>query len=251
MDRYVGRKVVVTGAAKGLGLAMALRFAAEGAHVVVCDVDAEALTQAQKDIDESARAPVRADLVDVADSAQVTRWAADVLTEGPVDVLVNNAGIIRDGLLTGMSDDDWAAVLGVSLNGMFHCTRAYFAAMSERSYGRILSLSSMCWRGNYGQANYVAAKAGVVGLSRTIALEGARRNVTSNVIAPGVIATPMLASLTDKARDRLVSRVPLGRAGDPQDIAEAAAFLCSAAAGYVTGVVLDVDGGAAIGASLR
>ena len=150
-----------------------------------------------------------------------------------------------------MTDDDWQAVVDVNLRGMFHCCRAVFGHMKQRRYGRILSLSSMSWRGNFGQVNYAAAKAGIIGAARTIALEGASSGITSNVIAPGLIDTPMLASMKTAARDKLISRVPAGHTGQPGDIAEAAAYLCSEQAGYITGVVLDVDGGIGIGSSAR
>jgi 3-oxoacyl-[acyl-carrier protein] reductase len=188
----------------------------------------------------------------VADARQVDAWVADTLTAfGRVDVLVNNAGVIRDNRLERMTDDEWDAVVDVSLRGMFHCTRAVFPHMKQQEYGRILSFSSMSWRGNFGQVNYAAAKAGVVGMARTIALEGAPHSVTSNAIAPGLIDTPMLASMNDAGRAKLAARVPMKHIGDPTDIAEAAAYLCSEAAGYVTGVVLDVDGGISIGSALR
>ena len=172
-------------------------------------------------------------------------------TLGRIDVLVNTAGIIRDNRIEDIDDNDWHAVVDVSLSGAFFCTRAVLPHMRARNYGRIVSLSSMSWRGNFGQANYVAAKAGIVGLTRTIALETARQGITANAIAPGLIETPMLASMNAPARDKLIAKVPQRRTGQPHDIAEAAAYLCSPAAGYVSGVVLDVDGGLGIGSSIR
>jgi 3-oxoacyl-[acyl-carrier protein] reductase len=237
---------MVTGAGQGLGRAMAERFAAEGAQLALCDLNSAA-------VKETARACGGvASTVDVSDGAAVDQWVSETIAEhGRVDVLVNNAGVIRDSRLENLSDADWDAVIDVSLRGSFHCARSVFSQMKSQNYGRILSMSSMCWRGNFGQANYVAAKAGIVGMSRTIALEGARHGVTSNVIAPGLIDTPMLASMNDAARAKLAAGIPAREVGQPTDIAEAAAYLCSEAARYVTGVILDVDGGISIGTSLR
>lgn len=241
MNRYHGRVVAITGGAQGLGLAMATRFAAEGATVAVADVNGEAPV-----------GPLRADVVDVTDSARVNAWIAAVVEDfGRLDVLVNNAGIIRDNRAEDITDDDWHAVLDVSLTGSFHCARAAFGPMKRQGYGRIVSFSSMSWRGNFGQANYVAAKAGIVGLTRTLALEGARHGITANAIAPGLIETPMLASMNGPARDKLTGKIPMRHTGRPEDIAEAAAFLAAEAAGYITGVVLDVDGGISVGSSIR
>jgi 3-oxoacyl-[acyl-carrier protein] reductase len=240
---------MITGAGQGLGRAMAERFALEGATLALCDVNAGAV---QDVANACGPAHAVASALNVADGEQVTRWIADTLaTFGRIDVLINNAGIFRDSRLEDMSDDDWQAVLDVSLKGMFNCCRAVLGHMKSRTYGRILSVSSVAWRGHFGSANYAAAKAGIVGLARTIALEGAAHAVTANVIAPGAINTSMLASLKLSAQERLAARIPMGRVGAPADIAEAAAYLCSEAAGYVTGVVLDVDGGISIGSALR
>ncbi|ADJ47099.1 3-oxoacyl-[acyl-carrier-protein] reductase [Amycolatopsis mediterranei S699] len=247
MNRYHGRVVAITGGAQGLGLAMATRFAAEGATVALADVNGEALAEA---IAHDAK--VRKEVVDVTDSARVDAWIAGITDDlGRLDVLVNNAGIIRDNRAEDITDEDWRAVLDVSLTGSFHCARAAFGPMKRQGYGRIVSFSSMSWRGNFGQANYVAAKAGIVGLTRTLALEGARHGITANAIAPGLIETPMLASMNGPAREKLTGKIPMRHTGRPEDIAEAAAFLAAEAAGYITGVVLDVDGGISIGSSIR
>ncbi|MFD3504819.1 SDR family oxidoreductase [Streptomyces sp. NPDC058676] len=252
MNRYQGRVVAITGAAQGLGLAMATRFAAEGATVALADVNEQALTEAAGTITDAHDAKLRTDVVDVTDSAQVNAWITGVTADlGRLDVLVNNAGIIRDNRVEDITDDDWHAVIDVSLTGGFHCARAAFGPMKRQGYGRIISFSSMSWRGNFGQTNYVAAKAGIVGMTRTLALEGARHGITANAIAPGLIETPMLASMNGPARDKLTSKVPMRHTGKPEDIAEAAAFLASEAAGYITGIVLDVDGGISIGSSIR
>jgi 3-oxoacyl-[acyl-carrier protein] reductase len=252
VNRYLGQTVLVTGAGQGLGRAMAHRFAAEGASVMIGEINEAAGAELAAELADKHGVTARARALDVTRSAEVDDWIRQVHADhGRIDVLVNNAGIIRDNRVTDIDDADWHAVLDTSLSATFFCIRAALPVMQERRYGRILSFSSMSWRGNFGQANYVAAKAGIVGLTRTVALEGARHGITANAIAPGLIETPMLDSMNGPARDKLVAKVPLRRTGEPTDIAEAAAYLCSSAAGYVTGVVLDVDGGFGIGSSIR
>ena len=251
-DRFTDQSVLVTGGAQGLGRAMVERFACEGAHVHVADRNEEALAATADAINRTTAIPITPQVVDVSDPAAVDRWvSACIAADGRIDVLVNNAGIIRDDRVERISNDDWDAVISVNLSSAFYAIRATLPHMKEQEYGRIVSFSSMSWRGNFGQANYVAAKAGIVGLTRTVALEGARRGVTANAIAPGLIETPMLASMNGPARDKLIGKVPLGHTGSPADIAAAAAFLASREAGYITGVVLDVDGGLGIGSSIR
>lgn len=248
-SRYTDQVVLVTGGAQGLGRAMVERFAAEGARVYVADLNTEAAADL---IDSDPTGRVTFERVDITDPMAARGWIDRVArTSGSLDVIVNCAGIIRDNRIENVSVEDWNAVLAVSLSGTFYCTQAAFAHMKQRGYGRVLSFSSMSWRGNFGQSNYVAAKAGVVGFTRGFALEGARHGVTANAIAPGLIETPMLASMNERAREKLIGKIPVGTTGRPDDIAAAAAFLCSSEAAYITGVVLDVDGGIGIGSSIR
>jgi 3-oxoacyl-[acyl-carrier protein] reductase len=249
MQACQNRVALVTGAGQGLGRAMATRLVAEGATVAICDVNEVGIKETAA---ACPRGSVHTAVVDVSRADEVRDWTATVLGRlGRIDILVNNAGVIRDNRLENMTDDDWETVVGVNLRGVFNCCRAVMATMKAQHYGRILSLSSMSWRGNFGQTNYAAAKAGVVGMARTIAVEGAPHGITSNVIAPGLIDTPMLASMNAAGRAKLAARIPVGHVGSPDDIAEAAAYLCADAAAYVTGVVLDVDGGIGIGAAVR
>lgn len=250
-DRFAGQSVLVTGGAQGLGLAMVRRFAAEGATVHVADRNPSTLA-ALADAGVTGSGSIVAHELDVSDSRAVEAWVATCAeVDGRIDVLVNNAGIIRDNRVELISDDDWDAVISVNLSAVFYGIRAVLPHMKRRGYGRIVSFSSMSWRGNFGQANYVAAKAGIVGMTRTVALEAARHGITANAVAPGLIETPMLASMNGPARDKLIGKVPLGHAGKPEDIAAGATFLASPEAGYITGIVLDVDGGIGIGSTIR
>ncbi|UYM06300.1 SDR family NAD(P)-dependent oxidoreductase [Solicola gregarius] len=252
MNRFTGQVVLVTGGGRGLGAEMARRFASEGATVVIGEIDGAGGTRVADELTSRFGSAASADRINVASSTSASDWVDGVIGRyGRVDVLVNNAGIIRDGRVANITDDAWRDVVDVSLSGAFYLARAVLPHMFDRGYGRILSLSSMSWRGNFGQANYAAAKAGVVGLARTIALEGAHNGVTSNVIAPGLVETPMLASMDPAARAKLTAKIPTRTTGSPADIAAAAAYLCSPEARYVTGVVLDVDGGIGIGSSMR
>lgn len=231
---------------------MAEMFAAEGAVVRLADVDGEGAEAAAAELVAATGANVKSAAVDVADSTAVRTWIEGVAAEfSRIDVLINNAGVISDARIEQMTDEAFDRVIDVSLRGTFNCCRAVLPVMRANRYGRIVSMASLAWRGNFGQANYSAAKAGIVGLARTVALEGAADGITSNVIAPGPIDTPMLTGLAPRALARLTDPVPVGRVGHPREIAQAAAYLCSEDAGFVTGVVLDVDGGLGIAASLR
>ncbi len=238
------RVAIVTGAARGIGRAIALKLAEKGASAVVSDI-AEAGSVA-----EEIKALGRQGLAvtaDVSVPADVTRLVdATISAYGRVDILVNNAGITRDQLLLRMSDEDWDKVLSVDLKSVFLCTRAVLRHMIKQRWGRIISMASIVGIvGNAGQANYAAAKAGIIGFTRSIAREVASRGITANAIAPGFIDTTMTQKLDETQREELKKRIPLGYFGTPQDVAEAVAFLASEKARYITGQVLNVDGGLA------
>lgn len=235
---------VVTGASRGIGRCIALSLAAAGAKVVASARNAGELEQLVTEISERGgdALAVPGDVAITADAERLIEAA--VTTFGRVDILVNNAGITRDGLLLRMKDEDWDAVLSVNLKGAFLCTRAAAKVMSKQRYGRIINISSVVGEmGNAGQANYCASKAGLLGLTKSIARELARRNVTVNALTPGFIVTEMTDALPEKAREELTVQIPLGRLGEPEDIAHAVLFLASDHAGYITGQVLGVNGG--------
>lgn len=239
-----GKKVVVTGAAQGIGQAIANGLAQAGADVAVVDLDAARCQDTLQLVERHGRRAL-------AVSANVGQWEEvkgmvdRVVKEwGRVDVLVNNAGITRDGLIVRMKEDEWNAVLQVNLTGTFYCTKAVLVPMARQRYGRIVNVASIVGAiGNAGQANYAASKAAVVGLTKAVAREYASRNVTVNAVAPGFIDTVMTRSLSQDVRDTLARQIPLGRLGEPADVAAAVHFLASDAAGYVTGHVLHVNGG--------
>ena len=251
MGRYDGRVAIVTGAARGIGAGIARRFAEEGAAVAVLDLDEAQAAATAADLGATKAIGVGANVSD-ADSVQA---AVDRVVEelGGLHVLVNNAGITRDNLLFKLTEDDWDAVMGVHLRGPFLMSRAAQKTFVAQKYGKILNLSSISANGNAGQANYSAAKAGVQGFTRTLALELGKFGVNVNAIAPGFIATEMtdatakrLGMDVDEFRKLNAEANPVKRVGAPEDIAAAAAFLCSDEASYITGQTLYVDGGAKI-----
>jgi 3-oxoacyl-[acyl-carrier protein] reductase len=239
--RFQDKVVIVTGGAAGIGRVTAERFAAEGAKLAICDVNPEAGAAAAAALGPEASFRQ----VDVADEAAVAEWI-DAVAEryGRIDVLVNNAGITRDALLLRMKAADWDLVMNINLKGAFLCTRAAVRHMAQQRAGRIVNVASVVGViGNVGQANYVASKAGLIGLTKTVAREFAPRGITVNAVAPGFIETRMTAVLSDKVREGFLSRIPLGRAGTPDEVAGVIAFLASDAAAYLTGQVLHVSGG--------
>ncbi|HEY8834551.1 MAG TPA: 3-oxoacyl-[acyl-carrier-protein] reductase [Chthoniobacterales bacterium] len=243
--RFENQVAVVTGAGRGIGHAIAVRLAKEGARVAsVSRTEANA----QKTADEinAVRADAaKAYAVDVADQAAVQKAAEHIFADfGRVDILVNNAGVTRDGLSMRMSMDDWDTVLNTNLKGAFNFTQAVMRPMIKQRSGRIINISSIAGLiGNAGQANYAASKAGLIGLTKTLARELASRGITVNAVAPGLIETDMTTVLSEEIRQNILKNVPLGKLGEPDDIAGAVAYLASAEAKYITGQVLTVDGG--------
>lgn len=244
------RTALITGASRGLGRATALRLAREGAAIglnYVADADGRNLADAQAVAAEIAGLGGASLLLqaDVSDEAQAAAMAAAFLARfGRIDILVNNAGIIRDVTLKKMTRAEWDPVIATNLTGVFHCTKAVFEPMREAGYGRIVSIASVVGQtGNIGQANYAAAKAGIIGFTKAIAREGARRGITANAIAPGFIETEMTANIPEAKRAELAGQIPVGHLGAPEDIAAAVAFLASDEASYITGQVLAVNGG--------
>jgi 3-oxoacyl-[acyl-carrier protein] reductase len=237
---------LVTGSARGIGREIALRLAEAGADVAVNDIAAasEALEGVVKEIESKGRKSM-AVTADVSAAEEVARMVEGVVGRfGRIDILVNNAGITRDGLVMRMSDADWDTVLNIDLKSVFLCTRAVLRGMVKQRWGRIVSIASIVGvTGNAGQANYAAAKAGIIAFTKSVAKEVASRGITANAIAPGYIDTRMTQGLEEKQSAELMKRIPMGYAGTPRDVAEAAAFLASEEARYITGQVLGVDGG--------
>jgi 3-oxoacyl-[acyl-carrier protein] reductase len=245
MGKLTDKIAVVTGAGRGIGRAMAERFVQEGARVAVVSRTA-ANSQAVADALNAIRPDsAKGYAVDVADSAAVAEMGKAVLEAfGKVDILVNNAGVTRDNLLLRMSDEEWDTVLNTNLKGAFHLVKAFQRSMLKQKGARIINVASVIGlMGNAGQANYAASKAGLIGFTKSLAREFAGRGVTVNAIAPGFISTDMTSVLDDKVREAILAKVPLGSFGEAADIANAAAFLASDEARYITGQVLTVDGG--------
>lgn len=237
---------LVTGAGRGIGAAIARRLASDGFSVAVNDVSAEAANSVVNEITESGGV-ARAAVSDVAtvDGTREAVWQAEELA--PLEVLVNNAGIVRDSMLPTMTEEHWDAVLQVNLKAPFLLTRAASAGMVERAYGRVVNITSRAWLGSIGQANYSASKGGLVSLTRATALELARKGVTVNCVAPGLIDTPLTQDLDDTVRERLLKAQPTRTMGSPDDVARAVSFFAAAENSFVTGQLLYVCGGKSVG----
>jgi 3-oxoacyl-[acyl-carrier protein] reductase len=242
--KLAGKVALVTGAAQGIGKAVALLLARNGADIVVSDINLEKAEETAKEVQILGRKAL-AIKVDVAKSDDVDKMVQAILAQfGHIDILINNAGIARDKLILRMTEEDWDAVLNINLKGTFNCTKAVVRHMSKQKSGKIVSIASVVGEmGNAGQGNYAASKAGVIGFTKTIAREFAQRGINVNVIAPGYIETPMTEALPDKVKEDLKRLIPMDRLGKPEDVAEAVLFLVSESANYITGQVLNVNGG--------
>ncbi|HUZ06752.1 MAG TPA: 3-oxoacyl-[acyl-carrier-protein] reductase [Candidatus Paceibacterota bacterium] len=244
MSQLASQIAVVTGAGRGIGRAIALKFAAAGADVVCVSRTQENSEKVANEIGALGK-KAWAFAVDVADSAAVSAAAEKILADcAKVDILVNNAGVTRDGLLMRMSDEDWDMVLNTNLKGAFFFTKAFSRAFAKQRSGRIINISSVIGLiGNPGQANYAASKAGLIGFTQSVAREFASRGITANCIAPGFIETDMTSELNAELKAAILKQIPMGKFGSVEDIADAALFLASPSARYITGQVLTVDGG--------
>lgn len=239
------RVAVVTGASRGIGRAVAIELAAQGAAVVINYNGSKEKAEEVKEIIEKAGGTAGIYACNVADFEACGNFIKDIIKQyGRIDIWVNNAGITKDGLIMKMSEADYDAVMNVNLKGSFNCIRFVSRQMMKQRYGRIINMSSVSGvLGNAGQTNYAASKAGVIGLTKACAKELASRNITVNAIAPGFIETDMTQVLSEEIKAASIAQIPLGHFGKPEDIAHTAAFLASERAGYITGQIIDVDGG--------
>ena len=235
---------IVTGSTRGIGQAIAEELARQGAKVVISGRNGERAQQVAAAIQEAGgeAIAVQADVSHMEDAQRLVKETLDQW--GRIDILVNNAGITRDNLLLRMSEEEWDTVLQVNLKGAFNCTKSVTRQMMKQRQGCIINITSVVGQmGNAGQANYAASKAGLIGFTKSVARELASRNITCNAVAPGYIQTDMTAALDDAVKDSLKQQIPLGRLGTPEDVARVVAFLCSDDAAYITGQVINVDGG--------
>jgi len=241
---FEGKIAVVTGAARGIGQAIAYKLAAKGADLVLCDIKAEWLTETAEGVEKLGRKASCFEL-DVTDAAAVQNVFNDIAAQtGRIDILINNAGITRDGLLMRMSEEDWDAVLTVNLKGTFACTKAVSRIMMKQRSGAIVNVASIIGiMGNAGQANYAASKGGVIAFTKSVAKELASRNIRVNAVAPGFIASKMTDALSEDVKNKMLDAIPLSRFGQPEDVANLVSFLAGDESAYITGVVINISGG--------
>ncbi|MEE0722136.1 MAG: 3-oxoacyl-[acyl-carrier-protein] reductase [Caecibacter sp.] len=240
-----GKTAIVTGGSRGIGRAVSVALAKAGANVAIIYAGNTAAAEETKKLVERCGAKAELFQCDVADEASVASMVKNVKKDfGSIDILINNAGITRDGLLMIMKEEDWNAVLQTNLTGVYHCTKAVSHIMMKQKAGAIVNLTSVVGEtGNAGQANYAAAKAGVIGFTKAVAKELASRHIRCNAVAPGYVETDMTAFLTEEGKDAMLKTIPLGRPASADDVAQAVLFLASDEASYITGQVLNVDGG--------
>jgi 3-oxoacyl-[acyl-carrier protein] reductase len=245
--RLAGKVSIITGAGQGIGRATALKFASEGAKVAVCDINLESVNETMQAV-EADGGDAAAFRVDVTDKESITRMVDGVMAKwGRIDTLVNNAGIVEDAQFKKMTDEQFERVIDVNLKGVYNCTKAVVDIMLEQNSGVILNASSIVGLyGNFGQTNYAATKFGVIGMMKTWARELGRKGIRANAICPGFIETPILATIPDKVIKMMEEKVPMGRLGKPEEIANAYAWLASDEASYINGAVIEVSGGCTI-----
>lgn len=241
---FKGQVALVTGGARGIGKTIAEDLAKKGVNLAIADVSAESASETAKEL--AARGVKTQSLrLDVSKSDQVVKAFEDIVREfGRLDIVVNNAGITRDGLVLRMKEEDWDAVININLKGVFLCSKEAVKVMVKQKYGRIINIASVvAFMGNPGQANYSASKAGIVGLTKTVAREYASRGITVNAVAPGFIATAMTDALAENVKQEMLKSIPVGKFGSVEDVAHAVSFLASPESGYITGQVIHVNGG--------
>jgi 3-oxoacyl-[acyl-carrier protein] reductase len=241
---FKGQVALVTGGARGIGKTIAFNLANKGVNLAVADVSAES---AEETVKELSALGVKASALrlDVSKSDEVIKSFEEIVKEfGRIDIVVNNAGITRDGLILRMKEEDWDSVISINLKGVFLCSKEAVKVMVKQKYGRIINIASVvAFMGNPGQANYSASKAGIVGLTKTVAREYASRGITVNAVAPGFIATAMTDSLAENVKQEMLKSIPVGKFGSVDDVANAVSFLASPESGYITGQVIHVNGG--------